>query len=374
MSKQQKSYFAVFPKLLIAVGVAALLLSACGNPATQPPVISPPPGSSDLFLVENLSGDVAGFTEVSGKLAPVTGSEVRFAFPLFAFAADANGSLVAGLSGSPLNTGSLQTAAIGTGGKLTLNTATTSVVNAQGADVSAEGVIAVSDSIDALVKLFTLQNGQFVAGASAAAGPLPQDLTFSADGKFLYVGDNANGTISVFSVSSANALQLVQTAQLPAAAGEFSANLVRLRLSAAGNKITASTFDGKIFVANVDATSHKVSNAVEIHVAANANLEEVIFDPSGQNLYALDQDNGGLYEFSLAGAPQQLAGSPIATPLGPSGMAINSAGDRVYVVSAALSSVVTYTRDKTSGMLSSTGEIVGSGGLLAGRVVRVALH
>jgi DNA-binding beta-propeller fold protein YncE len=274
-----------------------------------------------------------------------------------------------------LNVGSLQAASIGAGGKLTLQTASTSVVSAARVDVSSQGMIAVSDSIDALVKLFTLQNGQFVAGASAAAGPLPQDLTFSADGKFLYVGDNANGTIAVFSVSSANALQLVQTAQLPVTAGEFSANLVRLRLSAAGNKIAATTFDGKIFVADVNATSRMISNAVEVHVPSNANLEEVTFDPSGQNLYALDQDNGGLYEFSLAGgAPQQLAGSPIATPLGPSGMAINSAGDRVYVASGALSGVVTYTRDKTSGMLSSTGEIVGSGGLLAGRIVRVALH
>jgi DNA-binding beta-propeller fold protein YncE len=375
MSKQEKSGFTICAKLLIAATFAVLLLSACGSPVTQPPVISPPPVSGDLFLVENLSGDVAGFTELSGQLTPLANSAARFAFPLFAFGADPNGTLVAALSGSTLNIGSLQAASIGAGGKLTVQTATTSVVSAARVHVSVQGVIAVSDANDALVRLFTVQNGQFVPGASASAGPQPDDVEFSGDGKFLYVADRSVGSISVFSVSSAAALQLIQTAQLPVATGEFNPALVRLRLSAAGNKIAATTFDGKIFVADVEATSHKISNAVEIHVAANANLEEVIFDPSGQNLYAVDQDNGGLYEFSLAGgAPQQLAGSPLATPLGPSGMATNSAGDRVYVVSAALSGVVTYTRDRTSGMLSSTGEIVGSGGLLAGRIVRVALR
>jgi DNA-binding beta-propeller fold protein YncE len=374
MAKRQKSFFAVLPKLLIAAAVAALLLSACGGPATLPPVI-PPTGSSDLFLVENLSGDLAGFAETSGQLTPLANSTARFAFPLFTFGVDPNGTLVAALSGSTLNIGSLQVASIGAGGKLMLQTATTSVVSAARVDVSSQGVIAVSDANHALVKLFTVQSGQFVPGASASAGSQPDDVAFSGDGKFLYVADRAVGSVSVFSVSSAASLQLIQTAQLPLATGEFNPALVRLRLSPAGNKIAATTSDGKIFVADVNATSHKVSNAVEIHVAANANLEEVIFDPSGQNLYALDQDNGGLYEFSLAGAaPQQLAGSPVATPLGPSGMASNSAGDRVYVASGALSGVVTYTRDKTSGMLSSNGEIVGSGGLLAGRIVRVALH
>ena len=363
-------------KMLLTTAIALVLLSACGTPPAppQPPTV-PPPASGDLFLVDNLSGDVRGFAEVAGKLTPISGSAVRFAFPLFGFAADPNGSLVLGLSGSPLNIGSLQFASIGPGGKLTPNTATTSVASAAGADISVQGVIAVTDSTNAIVKLFTLQNGQFVAGASVSAGPLPKDVTFSSDGKFIYVGDDANGTISVFSVTSATSLQLVQTAQMPVAAREFNPSLARVRLSAAGNKIAATTVDGRIFVADVNPASHMIANAVEVHVAANANLQEVIFDPGGQSLYALDQDNGSLYEFSLSGGvPQQLAGSPLATPLGPSGMAVNSTGDRVYVVVGPQSAVITYARNKQSGALSSTGDMISSGGILGGRIIRVALH
>jgi len=364
----------VAPKLLFTTTLALLLLSACATPPAPPqPRPVPPPVAGDLFLVENLSGDVAGFTEVSGKLTALSGSAARMTFPLFAFSANAN--LVVGMSGSPLGAASLQFASIGANGKLTLSTATTSVANAQRADVSSQGVIAVSDSTDALMKLFTVQNGQFVAGASVSAGPLPQDLTFSTDGKFLYVGDNANGTISVFSVASADSLQLAQTAQMPVATGEFSASLVRVRLSAAGNKIAATTFDGRMFVADVNSANGMIANAVEVHVAAAANLQDVIFDPSGKNLYALDQDNHALYEFSLSGGtPQPLAGSPLATPPGPSGMAVNSTGDRVYVAVGPLSSVVTLARDAQVGVLTGTGESVGSGGLVAGRIVRVALQ
>ena len=158
-------------------------------------------------------------------------------------------------------------------------------------------------------------------------------------------------------------------------AGEFSASLVRVRLSSAKNKIAATTFDGRMFVADVNSANGMIANAIEIHVAAVANLQEVIFDPSGQNLYALDQDNHALYEFSLSGGmAQPLAGSPLAIPLGPSGMAVNSAGDRVYVVIGPLSSVVTYARNAQTGVLTSTGESVSSGGLVAGRMVRVALQ
>jgi len=150
---------------------------------------------------------------------------------------------------------------------------------------------------------------------------------------------------------------------------------VRVRLSAAGSKIAATTFDGRMFVADVNSANGMIANAVEVHVAAVANLQEVLFDPSGQNLYALDQDNHALYEFSLSGGtPQPLAGSPLATPPGPSGMAVNSSGDRVYVVIGPLSSVLTYARDAQSGALTGTGESVSSGGLVAGRIVRVALH
>src|SRR5262249_28379391 len=152
----------------------------------------------------------------------------------------------------------------------------------------------------AVINLFSLQSGQLLPGSSVAAGPLPQDLIFSADGKFLYVGDNASGTISVFSVTSASSVQLIQSVQLPISPGEFAPNLVRLRLSDSNDKIAATTFDGLLFIADVSPATGMISNAVEVHVATPANLEEVVFDPTGQTLYTADQDMGRIFGFRVS--------------------------------------------------------------------------
>jgi DNA-binding beta-propeller fold protein YncE len=153
---------------------------------------------------------------------------------------------------------------------------------------------------------------------------------------------------------------------------------VRVKLSRSGKKFATTTFDGKLFVGDVSAMDGTLSGITEIHVAPLANLEEVVFDPAEKNVYTADQDNGGIFGFSIAGATvTPLSGSPFSTgtlPGGPTGMAFNSAGDRLYVVMGPQSAVFTYSHDLSSGRLSATGDVVASGGQLAGRIARVAAH
>jgi DNA-binding beta-propeller fold protein YncE len=229
------------------------------------------------------------------------------------------------------------------------------------------------------VQLMALSNDLLFQGPVAGTGPLPQDAVFSSDGGRLYVGNNGDGTISVFTVSSQGAtLQSVQTAQLPVAAGEFSPGIVRVTVSASGRTFAATTFDGRLFVGSVSAMDGSLSGFTEVHVATNVNLEEVIFDPTGQNVYTADQDNGGIYGYSLNGSSvTPLQGSPFSTgvlPGGPTGMAFDSAGDRLYVVMGAQSAVYTYTRDGSTGRIAPNGDVVSSGGMLAGRIARVTAH
>jgi 6-phosphogluconolactonase (cycloisomerase 2 family) len=98
----------------------------------------------------------------------------------------------------------------------------------------------------------------------------------------------------------------------------------------------------------------------------SANFEEVIFDPSGQNLYAADLANGLIYGFSIDsnGKAVALAGSPYQASPSPSGLAINSRGTQVYVVLSTASEVMTLARSATTGQLSPTGDVVSSGGAL----------
>jgi DNA-binding beta-propeller fold protein YncE len=133
-----------------------------------------------------------------------------------------------------------------------------------------------------------------------------------------------------------------------------------------------------LYVADVSAADQTLSNIRQVQVANLANLEEVIVDPSGANVYTADQDNGGIFGFSIASSTvTPLPGSPFSTgtlPGGPTGLAINSAGDRMYVVMGAQSAVFTYSRNTSTGQLSATGDVVSSGGFAAGRIVRVSAH
>jgi DNA-binding beta-propeller fold protein YncE len=363
---------------MIASGMlAALLASACsggGGAAIAPP----PQNASEFFFVENLSGNVSGFSAASGTLAPIPESSAMFPFALTNFAIKPDGTLLSVITITPQLVSSFQIANIASGGHISPRPLTSAVTNPGGMAISSKGVMAITDTNNSNVQLFLVQNNLLFTGGSAATGAFPQDATFSADGKTLYVGNDGDGTISVFSVSDSGALQLVQTARLFASPGGDGVAIVRVRLSPTGDKFAATTLDGVLYVADVSATDQTLSNTQQIQVANLANLQEVIFDPAEKNIYTADQDNGGIYGFSIAGgAIKPLPNSPFSTgtlPGGPTGMASNSAGDRLYVVMGAQSAIFTYTRDTSTGQILPAGESVSSGGFAAGRIVRVPAH
>jgi 6-phosphogluconolactonase len=367
--------------LILAAAWLAIFAVACGGGSSSinPP---PPPAASEWFFVGNASGNISGFSAASGKLEPISGSSITFPFqvPSFLtnFAVKPDGTFLAAITINQQQVATLQVVNIGAGGTLTLAPLTDVVGNPGGMAISSEGVIAITDVGSGTVQLRLVQNNLLFLGASAATGALPQDAVFSSDGSRLYVGNNAGGTISVFTVSGQGAtLQPVQTALLPVAAGEFAPAIVRVTLSASGRKFAATTPDGRLYVGNVSPMDGTLSGFTETNLGANANLEEVVFDPSAQNVYTADQDNGGIFGFALSsgGSVTALSGSPFSTgtlPGGPTGMVFNSAGDRLYAVMQG-QAVFTFTRN-TSGQLALTGDVVSSGGFLAGRIVRVPAH
>lgn len=364
---------------LAATSLVALAV-ACngGSSSINPP---PPPAANERFFVGNFSGNISGFSAASGKLEPIPGSSITFS-PSFLtnFAVKPDGTLLAAITvDQQLVATTLQIVNIGTGGTLTLTRLTSGLGNPGGMAISSQGVIAITDVANGTVQLTMVQNNLLFQGASAATGPLPQDVVFSSDGSRLYVGNNADGSISVFAVSAQGAtLQPLQTAQLPVAAGEFAPDIVRVTLSASGRKFAATTPDGRLFVGNVSPMDGTLSGFTETQLGTNANLEEVVFDPTAQDVYTADQDNGGIFGFALAsnGTPTPLPNSPFSTgtlPGGPTGMAFNSAGDRLYAVMIG-QEVFTYSRNTSSGQLALTADVVSTGGFLGGRIVRVPAH
>jgi DNA-binding beta-propeller fold protein YncE len=344
-----------------------------GSSQTNPP----PPAANEWFIVENFSGNVSGFRAASGRLEPIPGSSVMFPSLLTNFGIKPDGTFLAAITITPQGLSTLRIANIASGGAISLAPVTTPVTNSSGLAISSQGVLAVLDSTASTIQLLMFQSNALFMGATVPTAAGAQDLAFSADGKTLYA--NNGSAISVFSVSNDTSLQLLQTTILPLAAGQLGGSAVRIRLSAVGNKLAATTLDGWLYVGNVNPVNGTLSGITETLVAQGANLEEVTLDPAGKNVYTADQENGGIFGFALAsnGTATPLPGSPFSTgtlPGGPTGMVTNSAGDRLYVVMGAQSAVFTYSRNSSTGQIAATGDVVSSGGFLAGRIVRVPAH
>jgi 6-phosphogluconolactonase (cycloisomerase 2 family) len=361
---------------ILALTTATSLVTACGGGGNSS--VNPPPTATEWFFVDSVSGNVSGFSNASGRLEPLPGSSVNFPITLpsllTSFAVKPTGMFLAGITVNSSSGSTLQIANIASGGAISLTQMTATVTNPLGLAISSQGVIAISDGLS--IQFFTVQNNSLVAGPAMQTSVGPEDLAFRADGKVLYAL-NAGSGISVFSVAQDLSLQLIENLTLPIAAGQLGGGVVRIRLSAAGNKIAASTLDGWLYVGDVNGTDGMVSGITETQVHANANLEDVVLDPNGQNVYTADQDNGGIYEFSTAGGNlTPLANSPIATLPGVTGLETDSGGAHLYAAGPGFpqSQIVTFSRDLSTGSLTSTGESVSTGGFLTGRIVRTAAH
>ena len=285
-------------KLTILTAVAgALFLVACGSgggASSGPPTA----GASEWFFVDNFSGDVIGFSTTSGKLAPIPGSSALFAPVLSQFAVEPGGTFLAAIETMPQGASTLEIATIAHGGAIALARLTNGVTSPGGLAISSKGVLAVTDRSNATVQLMAFDNGLFFLGASAATGAIPQDLTFSPDGKTLYVGNDGDGTISVFSVSNlAGSLQLVQTAHLPVSLGEFTPAVVRVRVDATGSKLAATSPDGRIFVGEVRPLDGTLTSITRTIAAPGANLEEAKLHSA--NLNGADLSGADLSSASL---------------------------------------------------------------------------
>jgi DNA-binding beta-propeller fold protein YncE len=371
------------PKLVILAATwLAIFAVACGGggSSTTNPT---PPTASQWFFVESFSGQVEGFSAASGHLEPISGSSVSFvpASPsppltlLTSFAVAPTGMFLAVTASTAQGPATLEIANIASRGAISVTPLTAPVANAYRMAITSQGVIAISDGFST-IQFFTLQNNALLAGPAVQTGVSPQDLAFRADGKVLYAL-NAGSAIAVFLVAPDLSLQLIQDVPLPLAPGQLGGNAVRIRLNAAGNKIAATTLDGWVYAGDVNGTDGTVSGITEAQAAPNANLQEVVLDPTGQNVYTDDQDNGGIYEFSTAGgALTALPGSPVATPLGSMGMETDSTGTRLYLGTLGFpsSQIVTFSRDLSSGKLSATGDSAGTTALFPSRIVRVPAH
>ncbi len=212
------------------------------------------------------------------------------------------------------------------------------------------------------------------AATTPSGGASPMGMAIDGGGHFLFVAnqgdtvDPASGTVSVFTISS-GALSLVGTT-----VSDETALPNNPPISVTGPVAVAVTPDGKfLYVANqiqntvsifsVDATG-VLSRAI-FPATVGTSPSALAVSSSGKFLYVANSGSNNVQVFSICGTATpscptpdgtltEVTGSPISTGLGPSYIAISSTGNFAYVVDRQSNQISSYKVNVGSGLLTAT--------------------
>jgi 6-phosphogluconolactonase (cycloisomerase 2 family) len=218
-------------------------------------------------------------------------------------------------------------------------------------------------------------NGALTAGSTTSSGGTsPMGMAIDGGGHFLFVAnqgtsiDPASGTVSVFSISSV-ALTLVGTT-----VSDETALPNNPPISVTGPVAVAVTPDAKfLYVANqiqntvsifsVDATG-ALTRAI-FPATVGTSPSALAISSNGKFLYVANSGSNNVQGFSICGTATpacltpdgtltEVTGSPISTGLGPSYVAISSTGNFAYVVDQQSNQLSSYKVNVGSGLLTAT--------------------
>jgi DNA-binding beta-propeller fold protein YncE len=196
-----------------------------------------------------------------------------------------------------------------------------------------------------------------IAGSPFAAGKFPQSVAVDPSGKFAYVVNEADNTISAYGIGPSGALTPISGS--PFATG------------AAPQSVAVDPSGKFAYVANADSfnvsgyTINPATGALTPIVGSpfaaggNFSLAGVAVDPSGKFAYVTGQGVFGYTIDSVTGALTPIAGSPFAFPATgiPYSVAVHPSGKFAYVTNLSGTDVFGYTIDPATGALTT---IVGS--------------
>jgi DNA-binding beta-propeller fold protein YncE len=354
---------------------AVVFVASCGGGGSNgnPPPITDPPGAdtSGLFLATSFGGMISVMTANSGQLTEIPGTRFAELNGIQAMGTDPGGAFIV-TSSSPL-TGSTPTAQIlniQSGGALSAGPAFGISGDSEGIAVH-NNLIAVTDLAHSTLSLFQLSGSSVSLASTANTDFEPHDVIFDASGRHLYVANYVGGTVSVFSVSSTGNLQLIQSTQQIPFGGLSSLSPKRLKLNPAGTKLAAAG-DGAVFVWNVSAADGSLSAPIGRELTLYTNLQDLIFDPSGQMVYLLDTQNDLIYGYAVSDTTLTPV-MPIHTAAPATGITTNGKGDRLYALEM-LEQVETFTRNTVSGGLNSSEVLPIHLSFLPGQIVRIPKH
>jgi 6-phosphogluconolactonase len=223
-------------------------------------------------------------------------------------------------------------------------------------DPQSKFVYLASDSAPSSVWAFSTdqQSGTLTAvpGSPFAAGPNPSKLAIDAAGRFLFVANQGNGSVSVFSIGANGALSSV-AANVPSGRGALSPAVDPL-----GKFLYVTNYVDNTVSAFSVAASGALTPVAGSPYRAGAGTTSVVIDPSGQFLYVTNNTLGNISAFTIngtTGALSAVSGSPFTAGQGPGAAAIDPSGKFLIVANGTDNTASVFSIDTTTGALTAAG-------------------
>lgn len=238
----------------------------------------------------------------------------------------------------------------------------------QGIAASANFVY-TANSDDNSVSMFTIDTGN---GSLTPLSPseifvpplIPEDSTVSSPdfvtvgptGQFLYVTDQDNGSISIFSIDSETGA-LTPTTPAGVDVGD---DPWHLTFDPSGRFAYVSDEDlGRVDMYSVDATTGMLTAIPPIQVAAGNQPAYIAVHPSGKSAYVVNRYDGTVSMYGIDATTGSLTPkNPATVQAGswPYSIAVNSAGTFAYVGNQG-GTISIYSIDSTTGVLVPAGTV-----------------
>ncbi len=195
------------------------------------------------------------------------------------------------------------------------------------------GLLAVANDADNTVSMFSVSSGgalTAVPGSPFTTGGYPEQAAFSPTGGLLAVADESDNTVSVFSVGSNGALTPVPGS--PFASGSAPSSLA---FSPTGG-LLAVVLDGQNTVSVFSVGSGGALTGVSTAGTGRSPVS-VAFSPTGGLLAVTNYDDNTVSVFSVGsgGALTLVPGSPFATGNSPLSVAFSPTGGLLAIANAA---------------------------------------
>jgi 6-phosphogluconolactonase (cycloisomerase 2 family) len=247
------------------------------------------------------------------------------------------------------------------------------------------------------ISTFTVKSdGTLSAGSSTPeTGMTPLNMTMDSGGHFLFVAnqglqsDPASGTVSVYTVSSNTLSEVagspfrVATVSAPTGSGPSA-----VAVTPDGKFLyVANQFDGTVSSFSVDATSGALTPGIVVSVQiAPAGLG---ISPNGGFLYVANSGSSSVSAFAVCnqivtscadptspdGTLTPVAGSPFSAGIGPTAIQSTADGKFLFVVDRQSNQISEYKVATGTGVLTSnTQPLIGTGGSPAGINLRLGIE